>query len=87
MWKSREDTYAKLQKKLGAGVEIFTFANTPYALLTGGAEKGVNITAVAEATQEQVAATKADAQKAKQTNTKKSNSGQQQHYRYRRKKK
>lgn len=87
LWKSREDTDAKLQKKLGAGVEIFTFANTPYALLTGGAEKGVNITAVAEATQEQVAATKADAQKAKQTNTKKSNSGQQQHYRYRRKKK
>lgn len=54
MWKSKEPQFAKLAKRFGEGVERFTFASTPVALLDGVAAPGVSLDAVAEATVEQV---------------------------------
>lgn len=39
-WKSREATFAKLRQKLGAAVELFTFASTPVAALEAGSGSG-----------------------------------------------
>ncbi len=48
IWKSREETFAKLRRKLGDAVEIFTFASTPVLALS--AADGGNSTVAATGT-------------------------------------
>lgn len=40
IWKSREEAFAKLRRKLGDAVEIFTFASTPVLALSAGGASG-----------------------------------------------
>ena len=91
LWKSREQKYAKLQKKYGSSITRFTFASTPLLAAEGASGMASSVSVVETLKTDEKETTSVSEETSSSTAKKKSSSKggnkQQVNYHYRRKKK